>query len=102
VPTGPVQRCKGKNIEPKSALLRRIKSVGRSFCAAAAASALQMLSIDTGCDGVWLLPSAAPIPSGSVALACSVKPTALKSETNRTSADPAMLRMFLPVGVPFP
>jgi hypothetical protein len=39
---------------------RAKKSVGRSFCAAAAASAPQMVSVDTDCGGVWLA-SAAPI-----------------------------------------
>src|SRR6516164_9208404 len=76
---------------------RAKKSVGRSFCAAADASALQIVSVDTGCDGVSR-PSAAPISSGSAALACSVRPTALKRETNRarTTAGPARLHMFLP------
>ena len=69
------------------------KSVGRSFCAAAAASALQIVSVDTGCGGVWL-PSAAPVSSDSAALACFARPT--KTNRARTTADPARLRMFLP------
>src|SRR6516164_7209319 len=74
------------------------KSVGRSFSVAAAASAPQIVSVDTGCDGAWL-PSGAPISSGSAAVACSFRSTAPSSKTNnrpKTSAVPARLRMFTP------
>src|SRR3984893_963950 len=53
---------------------RAKKSAGRSFWAAAAASALQMVSVDNGCDGALWRSSAVPISSGSAARACSVRP----------------------------
>src|SRR3984893_7335216 len=53
---------------------RAKKLVGRSFCAAAAASALQRVSVDNGCDGALWRASVVPISSGSAARVCSVRP----------------------------